>query len=237
MAEIILITGANRGIGLALTKEFLGRGQHVLAACRRPGEAEDLQHLKERYSNALDVVGMDITSEAAVLEAAAKIQSETDRLDVLINNAGIFPEEGNESILDIDLGHFREAFETNVIGTARVTRAFVPLLERAQRPRVVNISSGAGSISDKTDHAYYAYSTSKAALNMLTRAMASELKSRNICIVAMTPGWVRTEMGGENAPLAPEDSAKAIAQTALKLSLADTAKFIERDGQESRYAW
>jgi NAD(P)-dependent dehydrogenase (short-subunit alcohol dehydrogenase family) len=237
MAETIMITGANRGIGLAVTREFLSRGHRVAAGARAPEVADDLRRLRDAHRGALTLVPIDIVSDESVRKAAGDLSSRIDHLDVLINNAGVFPEEGDESCLDIYLAHFREAFETNVIGTARVTRAFLPLLAKAAHPRVINVSSGAGSISQKTNHAYYAYSTSKAALNMLTRAMAAELRRRNVCVVAMTPGWVKTRMGGDKAPLDPGESARAIVKTALGLTLDQASKFIERDGQESRMGW
>lgn len=101
----------------------------------------------------------------------------------------------------------------------------------------MNISSGAGSVNSKDDHGYYAYSASKAALNMLTRALAAELRPRGICVVAMTPGWVKTEMGGPNAPLKPEESARAIAKTITSLTMEKSSLFIDRSGHEVTYGW
>jgi len=182
----------------------------------------------------LEIVKLDVTSDESVRQAEASV---TGRLDVLVNNAAVFPEEGDESIFEMKLEHFREAFETNVLGVIRVTRAFVPLLEKGKEPRIVNISSGAGSVASKDDHAYYAYSASKAALNMVTRALAAELRPRGICVVAMTPGWVRTEMGGPNAPLTPEESARAIAKTITTLTMEKTSLFLDRTGAEVDYGW
>jgi NAD(P)-dependent dehydrogenase (short-subunit alcohol dehydrogenase family) len=118
-----------------------------------------------------------------------------------------------------------------------VTRAFVPLLEKGSNPRIVNSSSGAGSVTAKDDYGYYAYAASKAALNMVTRGLAAEFRPRGICVVAMTPGWVKTEMGGENAPLTPEQSARAIARTITSLTMEKTSLFLERTGDEVKYGW
>lgn len=231
MSQTILITGANRGIGLALSRQLLDLGHHVLATARRPDAAKALHALK---SDRLTILAMNITSDDSV---ATAVKAAGEKIDILVNNAGLFPEDGTETLDAIDLQHFRDAFEVNVIGAVRVTRAFRPLLEKGERPRVVNISSGAGSISRKRDHKHYAYSTSKAALNMATRAMAAELKERGICVVAVTPGWVQTDMGGDKAPLTPEESATAIAKTVLGLDLAQAGKFLERTGAESSFAW
>ena len=228
-----MITGANRGIGLALTSELLKGGHRVLATARKPEKATELKELCREYGEALDVLGMDVNSDESVKAVAARVEA----LDVLVNNAAVFPEEGDESIFEMKLEHFREAFETNVIGVVRVTRAFVPALEKGKNPRIVNISSGAGSVAGKDDYGYYAYAASKAALNMVTRGLAAEFQPRGICVVAMTPGWVKTEMGGPNAPLRPEESARAIAKTITTLTMEKTSRFIERTGGEVGYGW
>ena len=118
-----------------------------------------------------------------------------------------------------------------------MVRAFLPLLRKGRNPRIVNISSGAGSISGKDDSAYYDYSTSKAALNMVTRAMAAEFKPEKITVAAVSPGWVKTEMGGPNAQITPEESAASLAKTIEGLTLRQTSLFLDRDGRESEYGW
>jgi NAD(P)-dependent dehydrogenase (short-subunit alcohol dehydrogenase family) len=236
MPAIVLVTGANRGIGLALTKELLAHDCHVIAAARAPEESAELKQLEMIHHDAITLARLDVTSDASVEGVVEALAAQPGRIDVLVNNAAVFPEQGNERLEQMRLEHFREAFETNVIGVVRMVRAFLPLLEKGERPRVVNISSGAGSISEKEDYAFYAYSTSKAALNMATRAMAAELKERGICVVALTPGWVKTDMGGPNAPLTPEQSARAIAKTIEGLTLEQAGGFLERTGEKSS-AW
>lgn len=234
MAQTILITGANRGIGLALTAELLKAGHHILAAARHPAKATELAALRAAHKTSLDLLELDVTSDTSVAAAAASL---TTPLDLLVNNAAVFPENGDESIFDMKLEYFRNAFETNVLGVIRVTRAFLPLLEKGINPRIVNISSGAGSVTAKDDNGYYAYAASKAALNMVTRGIAAEFRPRGICVVAMSPGWVKTEMGGPNAPLEPADSARAIARTITTLTIDKTSLFIERTGAEVKYGW
>jgi len=235
MGDTILVTGANRGIGLALTAELLKDRNRVIATARNPAKAGELARLGTGH--ALEIIKLDVTSDESVEAAVAKVKETAGSLDVLVNNAAVFPEDGDESIFEMKLEHFREAYETNVIGVVRVTRAFLPLLENGKNPRIVNISSGAASVTAKDDNGYYAYSASKAALNMVTRAMAAEFQPRGICVVAMTPGWVKTEMGGPNAPLVPEESARAIAKTIATLTMEQTSKFIERTGGEVKYGW
>jgi NAD(P)-dependent dehydrogenase (short-subunit alcohol dehydrogenase family) len=221
--KTVLITGCSRGIGRALASEFLAHGWAVAATARR---TEDLAGLAGAETFALDVT--DPTSIAAAREALP-----WDHLDVLVNNAAVFPGTGDEAFPDLDPEWFAETFACNVGGPVRVLQAFLPLLRGAPRGTVINISSGAGSISDKTDSLYYPYAVSKAALNMLTRALAAEFST--LTITALSPGWVRTEMGGENAPLTPEESAASLYRTITGLEPADSGKFLGRDGET--YPW
>jgi NAD(P)-dependent dehydrogenase (short-subunit alcohol dehydrogenase family) len=233
----VLVTGSNRGIGLALVREFASLGHRVVAGCRSPRQARELEELAGVHPERVTVAQIDVASEESVAASVAELRDAHGHLDILFNNAGVFPEDGRESLEEIPLRHFRDAFETNVLGTLRMVRAFLPLLANAQNPRIVNVSSGARSIADKDDNHYYAYSTSKAALNMLTRAMAAELKPRGITVVAICPGWVKTDMGGENAEITPEESASALVGTALALTLERTSSFLGRSGTTDGYRW
>lgn len=235
MAGTILITGASRGIGHALSIAFAKAGWTVFAGSRKP-RAPLLWNAAREFPNLRPLV-LDVLDDSSVGEAAAAIAREKDSLDVLVNNAAVFPGEGGERLEDLDLAWFGEAVETNVTGVARVTRAVLPLLRRGSRPRVVNISSGAGSISDKEDFSYYPYSVSKAALNMLTRAMAAEFRPGGITVTALSPGWVQTEMGGPNAPLTAEQSARSLYSTIDRLTPEESGRFLNRDGKGGDYAW
>jgi NAD(P)-dependent dehydrogenase (short-subunit alcohol dehydrogenase family) len=234
----ILITGANRGIGLALTSEFLRQGDQVIATARDPKQANDLNALAVEYpAPALRIEQMDVGDTAAVERVVASVAQQVGVLDVLINNAGVFPEEGDERLEELSLGQFETAFSVNVVGTARVSQLFLPLVRKSERGRIVNISSGAGSISDKTDSRHYCYSVSKAALNQLSRALAAELKPESIVVVPITPGWVKTDMGGELAELTPEASAASLVKTISKLTIKQTGLFLDRHGRSGVYNW
>lgn len=233
--ERVVITGCSKGIGRALCDEFMRAGWEVIASARNPGETW-LENAGAENRN-LRVVDLDVTDNTSVTLAAQAVSDLGGPVDVLINNAAIFPGDGDETLEKMDLAWFGEAFETNVTGVARVTRAFLPLLRQSKRPRIVNISSGAGSISAKDDFRYYPYSVSKAALNMLTRAMAMELQPDGIIVVPVSPGWVRTEMGGENAPLTPRESAAALYRTTCALDSTQAGKFLARDGSAPEYDW
>ncbi len=235
--EIILVTGANRGIGLALTKVLLANGEIVIAACRRPEEASELRQLTLLYPEAIDLVKCSVDRDDKVIEAAAASRKRRQKLDVIVNNAGIMPEDGDESILKIDLELLRRAFDANTLGAARVIRAFYPMLTQSERPRILNVSSGLASISTKDDHGYYAYSISKAALNMLTRMMAYEFAPSGVTTVAVSPGWVRTDMGGDEARLSPEESAKSLAEAIKSIGPELNGHFLDRNGRMGVYPW
>lgn len=234
----VLITGSNRGIGLALAAEFLRQGDQVIATARHPDQAAELQELGRRHPPpALIIEPMDVVDQASVDSVAADLAKDPAGLDILINNAGVFPEHGDEGLEDLDMGQLETAFNVNVVGAARVSQAFLPLLKKSDRGRIVNISSGAGSITDKTDSRHICYSVSKAALNQFSRALAADLKPERIVVVPITPGWVKTDMGGEKAELTPEESAVSLVSTIKKLTPKQTSLFLDRHGRSGVYNW
>jgi NAD(P)-dependent dehydrogenase (short-subunit alcohol dehydrogenase family) len=231
MSESVLITGCSGGIGLALAEEFARAGWKVLATARNAKQPELLE-LTRQWEN-LSILTLDVARDSTILDVAQRLADES--LDVLINNAAVFPGEGDEPFEAIDPEWFNQAFDTNVVGVARVTKAFLPHLRRSAQARVANISSGAGSISEKEDFNYYPYSVSKAALNMLTRAIAAEFRKEEIVVTAVSPGWVKTRMGGASAPLTPRQSAESLFKTITGLSMEQSGKFLGRNGEE--YDW
>lgn len=234
----VLITGSNRGIGLALVREFLNQGDRVIATARHPDKAPRLQEMAAEHPEELLIAPMDVADQASVEKVRATVEEKWGELNLLVNNAGILPERGDESLAELDLKDLETAFGINVVGTVRVCQNFLPLLRKGGESRsIVNISSGAGSITDKTDSRYYCYSASKAALNQFSRALAAELKPEGIVVAAVTPGWVKTDMGGENAELAPEQSAASLVKTIKKLTLRQTGQFLDRHGRSGVYNW
>jgi len=224
----ILITGGNRGIGLALVGEFLSRGDRVFAGRRAGGDLAALRNLLGRYGERLMIVEMDVSNDLSVQDALAAIGRHAKCLDIVINNAATFPEGRGATLETIELAHCMEAFNVNALGAARVMRESISLLRHSKHPRIVNITSGAGAIS--TASGLLAYGTSKAALNYLSRAVAVELRHENIVLALVDPGWVRTEMGGAGATLQPEESAQGIANVAEGLTMKDTGRWFNYDG-------
>ena len=232
MAETYLITGANRGIGLALVKNLLAQGDRVFAACREPQKAEELGSLDKK--GMLEILELAVDSEDSVKKAVKTVAAKTSSLDVLINNAGILPDPSGGRLESLDLQKCRDAFEVNSLAPVRVTQAFLPLLKQGKNPRVLNMTSGLGSLEGGGSR-YYAYSPSKAALNMFTRIMASELQPLGITVVCVHPGWVKTDMGGSAAPLQPDDSAAGIVQVVKGLTIRQTSSFLDHRGKKMEW--
>jgi NAD(P)-dependent dehydrogenase (short-subunit alcohol dehydrogenase family) len=236
-AGTILITGANRGLGLGLARAFLARGWRVLAACRRPDAAADLAGLRSEHPDSLTLHPLDVTEPRSVDALAAALTVEPAKLDVLVNNAGIHPGERTEGVDRLDVAAVERALAVNVLGPLRVTQALLPLLRAGQRPRVVNVSSGAGSLRASLTRAHPGYAISKAALNMFTRRAAAELRAAGITVVSVSPGWVRTDMGGPGADLSVAEATAALATTIEHLEPDRTGQWLDRFGQPSEFAW
>jgi NAD(P)-dependent dehydrogenase (short-subunit alcohol dehydrogenase family) len=232
----ILVTGANRGIGLALTRRLLELGQRVFAGVRRPDAASALLDLPSDLRARLTLVELDVTSDESVKRAVERVADHTPRLDVLVNMAGVSPPPHDARLDAVDLAVCREVYEINVLGPLRTAQAFAPLLRAAasaEKPaRLVNVSSGVASMAGKDNGMFYAYCVSKTALNMLSLTESFDLKQDNVCVVALDPGWVRTDLGGPNAHLAPEESARPCADLILGLTLSQTGKFLHYSGSE-----
>jgi NAD(P)-dependent dehydrogenase (short-subunit alcohol dehydrogenase family) len=232
----ILVTGANRGIGLALTRRLLELGHRVFAGVREPSKANSLADLPSAWLARLTLVALDVGSDDSVRDAAREVARLTPRLDVLVNMAGISPAPHDARLGNVDLSLCSQAFETNVIGPLRVAQAFLPLLRAAARPdspaRLINVSSGVASMQGKDNGIFYAYGVSKTALNMLSLTESFDLKDSHVCVIALDPGWVRTDLGGPDAHLAPEESANPCADLILNLGLSSTGKFLHYSGSE-----
>jgi NAD(P)-dependent dehydrogenase (short-subunit alcohol dehydrogenase family) len=235
MTETYLITGANRGLGLAITKALLEAGDKVFAACRTPEKAEELKALAKNFSGKLEIVALDPSNDRSPFEAAKAVAAKTDHLDLVYNNAGMNPPPYDAPLDKVALAAMREAFEVNTVGPLKVAQAFLPLLKKSSNPRVVNMTSGLASLSNKSEGHFYAYGVAKAGLNMLTRTMSFDLSKEKVTCVCLDPGWVKTDMGGPGAPLTPEESAGAIVKTLKKLTLKDTGRHLYNDGSDIKW--
>lgn len=235
--ETALITGANRGLGLGLTGEFLDRGWRVIAGCRDPQSSRALQALSRQFQGACEVWPVDVARPVATRELAERLERGQVTLDLLVNNAGQHPEPRGQGLNQADPEAVLATLNVNAVGALRIICAVLPALRRSARPRIVNISSGAGSLKAPSRKAHYAYSISKAAMNMITRRVALDLDPEGVTVVSVSPGWVRTDMGGTDAELALEEVIPALADTFSKLAPSDSGSWIDRFGQPSDFAW
>ncbi len=213
----LLITGVARGIGRELALQALAKGWRVFGSVRNAGEAPV----------GVGEMVFDVTDHAVVRAAAAAFD---ETIDVLINNAGIIGPT-RQSTLDMDFDGFAQTLAVNTIAPLVVTQAFLPQLKRSNHPRVLTVSSQMGSMSyAKSDR--IAYRASKAAVNKVMQGLATDLAPAGIAVAALHPGWVRTDMGGKGADIAPAESAAGILAIAEQLTLATTGRFLNWDGSE-----
>jgi NAD(P)-dependent dehydrogenase (short-subunit alcohol dehydrogenase family) len=233
--ETVFITGTDRGLGLALVGEFVRRGFHVFAGSRRAGES--LRQLASRHPGHIEIILQDVSDPASIRASFGEAAKRGGGLDILINNAALCPQETLKSIHDLDFsdGHLEMLMSVNAFGPLRVAQAFLPLLERGHRKRIVNITSEAGSIADSGRAGWYAYCMSKAALNMTSNILQRDLQPLGIKVQAIHPGWVKTDMGGEGALTDAKDSARAIADLAMRDWKATDPVYIDTDGNALRW--
>ncbi|RUR84039.1 SDR family oxidoreductase [Chlorogloeopsis fritschii PCC 9212] len=220
--KIAVVTGANRGLGFEISRQLAKKGYQVILTSR--DEAKGKAAAEKLQSEGLDVIyyHLDVTSDESSQKLAEFINQQFERLDVLVNNAGIYID--CNSVFDTPIDTLQETMETNVYGVLRVTQALIPLMKKQNYGRIVNVSSGAGQLSDMQG-GLPGYRISKAALNALTRIFASELQGTNILANSVCPGWVKTDMGGSNAPLTPEQGVDTIVWLATLVYDSPTGKF------------
>jgi NAD(P)-dependent dehydrogenase (short-subunit alcohol dehydrogenase family) len=218
-----LVTGANKGIGFEVTRELARLGLRVFLGARN---AKAGQAAAEKLRSAGDVVFLeiDISNEKSIHAAVEEISRHTDRLDVLVNNAGVLLDE-DKGALSVTPEIFENTIRTNTLGPWLVTQAFVPLLKKSAGPRIVNVSSGGGQLEDGADGWAPAYCVSKTALNGVTVQLAAALPK--FAVNSVCPGWVRTDMGGENATRSVAEGAATIVWLATEAPHDLTSKFVK----------
>ena len=229
----ILITGANRGLGLELVRLYLAQGARVFAGCRSPERATGLNQLTAQFNGQLSILPLEVTEAASLDRCVQQVASEAGALDMLINNAAIGAD--GETLRTFDAAKAFQQWNVNAAGQILAAQKFLDLLKKGNAPRIINISSEAGSISTMNRFRGYYYFGSKAALNMFTRCMAWDPETTGIITIAIHPGWVRTDMGGADADLSVTESAEGILNVIAALTPDDNGKFYTWDGKE--YPW
>ena len=220
-ARTVLITGANRGLGFEFARQYSAAGWRVIGTARKPATATDLKDLGVR------VLQLDVADAQSVAAMAAALADEP--IDLLINNAGMANRDGMD-FETMDFNAVERVLAVNTIGPMRVTRALLPNLRAGKGKQIVHVTSGLGSIEENTGGGYYGYRESKAALNMFNRSLAWNYKDEGFTSVVMSPGWVRTDMGGPEANLSPEESITGMKKVIDGLTIEDTGTFQSWNG-------
>ena len=232
-----LITGANKGIGLEAAKQLLQEGFYLYIGSRDlQNGRQAVEGLKSEGLDKVEAVQLDVTDDESVKTARAEIGKQTEVLDVLINNAGISG-GGTRTALGLEPERFKAVLDTNVIGVARVTDAFIDLLQKSDGPRIVNVSSSVGSLTLQSDPAWFAYNyskfgiygTSKAALNMYTVQVAYELRDTPFKVNAVCPGYTKTDFTSHEGTGTVEDAAARVVKYALIGNDGPTGKFFSEE--------
>ena len=224
-----LISGANRGIGLEFTRQLLARGEHVIAACRHPGKATALNALAGEHPGRLHVLPLDVAdpkSRASLVHDLPLVLGD-DRLDLLVNNAGVL--HSGERFGHVEAAILEDSFRTNAIGPFLLAQALAPLLNDGAR--IANLSSVMASIASRGEFRSPSYCASKAAQNMLTVQLAQAVAARDIVVLALHPGWVQTEMGGEHATVPTADAVRGLLQVVDGATPAQSGSFLDWRGR------
>lgn len=228
-----VVTGANRGIGLELVRQLAARGERVEACARTPGNATELQALA---SSRVRIHALDVTSAASVRALGAALGDAS--VDTVFNVAGVHG-GARQSLRpmaeDLELADVTSTIDVNATGALRVAVGLLAHVRRGMLKKLVHVTSGMGSISDNTSGGYYAYRMSKAALNMMSKSLAVDLRPEGISSFVINPGWVQTDMGGDNAPTPVDESVRGILQVIDTATLADSGEFLNWKG--NRYPW
>lgn len=233
----ILITGSNRGIGLDLVKRYVRQGDVLIfATCRHPDSAVDLTALAARHPAQIRVIPLDVSSEASIAESRRLVGEHVDALDMLVNNAGIYPggvahQEVRSSVFgSLSAAAMSEVFFVNSVTPVIVAQAYSDLLRKGRNARIINMSSDAGSIARRESGCNYSYPASKAALNMMTRCLAGDFRADGVIVISIHPGWIQTDMGGPDAFYTLDEAIPSMMQVIDGLTTAESGKFFNWDG-------
>jgi NAD(P)-dependent dehydrogenase (short-subunit alcohol dehydrogenase family) len=222
-----LVSGANRGLGLEMTRQLLARGDRGVAACRQPGKALALTRLAGEHPGRLHVLPVDLADPRTIAELSREVGALDLDIELLVNNAGVLVE--HERFGAIEPKSLRESFAVNAEGAFLLTQALNPHL--ADGAKVVNLSSTLGSIASTSSLYSPSYAMSKAALNMATRLLSIALAERAVVVVSISPGWVKTDMGGAGATLTPEASIASMLRVIDHLQRSDSGRFLSQKGE------
>jgi NAD(P)-dependent dehydrogenase (short-subunit alcohol dehydrogenase family) len=228
----MLVTGANRGLGLEFARQYAADGWKVYAACRDPDAARELVQLAAESGGAIRVLALEVTDAASVRAAAQSLAG--DPIDLLVNNAGVGSPK-KQRLGSLDYAAWAQVLDVNTLGPMRVVEAFLDNIANGSDRQIVTLTSAMGSIADNASGGSYAYRSSKAAVNIVMKSLSIDLAPRGISCVVVHPGWVRTAMGGPDGKLTPAESVTALRRLIAGLKPQDTGRFFNYDGKP--YPW
>lgn len=223
----VLVTGANRGIGLEFVRQYAADGWRVIACCRNPLDATALNMLAASSGGKVLVQALEVSDFNQIERLASTLEDEA--IDLLINNAGFYPQG---SFGSIDFADWDKAFRINSMAPMKMVECFVEHVAHSRLCKIATLSSKMGSIADNGSGGSYLYRTSKVAANMVMKSLAIDLKPRGIATVTLHPGWVRTDMGGPNALITVQQSVTGMRKVIDQLSIQNAGRFIAYDGQD-----
>ena len=224
----ILITGANRGLGLGFVKKYLENNVHVLCTSRDVTGSKELLSYKERYPNNLEIYELDLLREDAASTLATFLKDRP--IDILINNAGVG--SSNQHFEAVSSKPWLEVLRVNLIAPFMITKSTIDNIKKSSVKKIYFLSSQLGSIGDNTSGGMYIYRSSKTGLNQVVKSLSVDLKENGITVVSLHPGWVKTDMGGPNAPVSIDESVNGMIRVIDQTDIRDTGKFLNYDGKE-----
>lgn len=225
-----LITGANRGIGLEFCRQYAADGWRVLACSRIPERSDALNRLASQYPELIKVHALDVADHVEIERLAQVLVDES--IDLLINNAGIYPDSDKSGFGHTDYAEWVQAFRINTMAPLKMAEEFATQITRSRQKAIITITSKMGSIADNGSGGTYLYRSSKAAVNMVVKSLAIDLKPLGITAVVFHPGWVKTDMGGPSALISAEQSVSGMRQVIGRLTMAESGRFFGYDGQD-----
>ena len=226
----VLITGASRGLGLEFVRQYAKDGWRVLACARDPGKAAELAALAKGSGGKVTTHALDVADFTAMERLARSVK---DPIDVLLNNAGIYARGARFG--QLDYAEWERSFRVNTLAPVRMAELFVDHVALSEQRKIANVTSLMGSIGDNESGGSYAYRSSKAALNMSTMCLARDLKDRGITAIVLHPGWVKTDMGGAEAPLEAPESVAGMRKVIEQVEVGDSGSFYDYEGE--RLPW
>ena len=227
MPSTVLITGANRGIGLEFCKQYLAKGYQVYACCRAPESSPDLLSLKQENQELLHLIPLDVTNEAMMASLPHSLDGQP--IDILINNAGVYGPAG-ASFGNVSESEWLTTFRVNTIAPLLLAQLLIKNITASKEKKIILLTSKMGSIADNTSGGSYVYRSSKSALNAVGKSLAHDVSASGVSVALVHPGWVQTDMGGSNALISTEESVSGLTDVIEKLDMNSSGQFFNYDG-------